>query len=277
MPLPLLCPLFCLRPTLTSALSSRIHYPAQADLSKNFHLTATYNQQRTYPGTSPPVPNMALTYYPLNIVSVEEVLKEALPWEEKTGFDTGVSVVVFVSNCKAAGAEQRVRFLTDLMQYMPVHSYGGCLNNRKEPQFPHDPSWPNQRRANKVKVVSRYKFYLAFENLQVNDYVSEKVFEGLFAGAVPVYRGAKEISNFMPADDSFIDANGMSAGQLATLLKLLAAEESKDKYDKFFAFKKRPLPQRFYEMASNSYCHPNILCRMCEFAAHNRTSATTYA
>jgi hypothetical protein len=117
---------------------------------------------------------------------------------------------------------------------------------------------------------------LAFENLQVNDYVSEKVFEGLFAGAVPVYRGAKEISNFMPADDSFINANGMSAGQLATLLKLLAAEENKDKYDKFFAFKKRPLPQRFYELASNSYCHPNILCRLCEFAAHNHTRATAF-
>ena len=39
--------------------------------------------------------------------------------------------------------------------------------------------------ARKVKILSHYNFYLAFENLQVDDYVSEKVFEALFAGAVP--------------------------------------------------------------------------------------------
>lgn len=40
-----------------------------------------------------------------------------------------------------------------------------------------DPTWPSiaQRRARKVKVLSRYKFYLAFENAPVEDYVSEKV------------------------------------------------------------------------------------------------------
>ena len=40
-----------------------------------------------------------------------------------------------------------------------------------------DPTWPPiaQRRARKVKVLSRYKFYLAFENAPVEDYVSEKV------------------------------------------------------------------------------------------------------
>ena len=44
-----------------------------------------------------------------------------------------------------------------------------------------------------MKVLSHYKFYLAFENLAVPDYVSEKVFEGLFAGALPVYRGTNAI------------------------------------------------------------------------------------
>ncbi len=32
-----------------------------------------------------------------------------------------------------------------------------------------DPNWPEiaQKRARKVKILSHYKFYLAFENLQV--------------------------------------------------------------------------------------------------------------
>jgi negative regulator of replication initiation len=61
-----------------------------------------------------------------------------------------------------------------------VHSYGTCLHNRDEPspqQIPDDPRWPAiaQRRARKIKVLSHYKFYLAFENAPIDDYVSEKV------------------------------------------------------------------------------------------------------
>jgi negative regulator of replication initiation len=61
-----------------------------------------------------------------------------------------------------------------------VHSYGTCLHNREEPspqQIPDDPRWPAiaQRRARKIKVLSHYKFYLAFENAPIDDYVSEKV------------------------------------------------------------------------------------------------------
>ena len=63
-------------------------------------------------------------------------------------------------------------------------------------------------------MLSHYKFYLAFENLAVPDYVSEKVYEGLFAGSVPVYRGTTTIRKFMPSDDSFIDANNLTATQV---------------------------------------------------------------
>jgi len=86
-----------------------------------------------------------------------------------------------------------------------------------------------QRRARKVKVLSHYKFYLAFENLPVLDYVSEKVFEGLFAGTVPVYRGSPTIAKFMPSNDSFIDASGMTPAQLAALLKDIGSDEKKYK------------------------------------------------
>lgn len=38
------------------------------------------------------------------------------------------------------------------------------------------------RAVNKQRVLSRYKFYLAFENNVIRDYVSEKVFDGLLSG-----------------------------------------------------------------------------------------------
>lgn len=87
-------------------------------------------------------------------------------------------MAMFTSNCHNAGATERLNYLTELMRYIGVHSYGKCLNNRQEPSMPDDPGWPSlaQRRARKVKVLSHYKFYLAFENLGIEDYVSEKVF-----------------------------------------------------------------------------------------------------
>jgi hypothetical protein len=136
-------------------------------------------------------------------------------------------VAVFTSNCKAAGAQKRFQYLQELMKHIAVHSYGGCLNNRAEPILGEDRRWPPlaQRRARKVKILSNYKFYLAFENLDIDDYVSEKVFEGLFAGSVPVYRGSNTIHKFMPANNSFLNANQLTPKELATQLKTIGENE----------------------------------------------------
>lgn len=167
-----------------------------------------------------------------------------------------------------------------------------------------DPHWPEiaQRRARyslcyssiivchsifhvcrKVKVLSKYKFYLAFENAAIDDYVSEKVryfvwininsglpdaplqvFEALIAGSVPIYRGTDSISSFLPAG-SYVNANGMSPPDLAKLVYSVAKDEAL--YNKSFAFKKEPIPEHFVKMASMSYSHPNALCRLCDHYA----------
>ena len=141
----------------------------------------------------------------------------------------------------------------------------------KEPEDKEeDPNWPPiaQRRARKIKVLSHYKFYLAFENSPIEDYVSEKVFEGLLAGTVPVYRGAKSIHKFMPGNDSFIDANEMSAKDLASTLQMYI--NNPKKYQEFFAFKERPIPSHFVSMTEMSYVHPNVVRRICDYAIQQR-------
>jgi hypothetical protein len=133
--------------------------------------------------------------------------------------------------------------------------------------MPPDPTWPPvaQRRARKVKVLSNYKFYLAFENSPIDDYVSEKVFEGLLAGTIPVYRGAKRIHKFMPAENSFINANELTPRELADLMMKIAKDEKL--YDSYFQWKeKKVLPKEFHEIGEMSYCHPNVVRRICDYA-----------
>ena len=115
-------------------------------------------------------------------------------------------------------------------------------------------------------VLSQYKFYLAFENFQIEDYVSEKVFEGLLSGAVPVYRGASRVDKVMPAKDCYVDANNMTPKELAEHLKLLGKD--KKAYEKYLEFKnsnKDYISKNFLDAAFRSYVHPLVGCRLCDY------------
>jgi hypothetical protein len=84
----------------------------------------------------------------------------------------------------------------------------------------------------------------------------------LISGALTVYRGAPEIEKFLP-ENSFINANSMTPAELARLINELASDE--DKYNKYFEFKSKPMPDHFINIASMSYTHPNALCRLCDY------------
>ena len=57
-------------------------------LSSNVDLMVTYSLSPKYPGTN--VPNMPITYWPLNIVSPQSVMQPARSFKDKTGYDTGI-------------------------------------------------------------------------------------------------------------------------------------------------------------------------------------------
>jgi hypothetical protein len=170
-----------------------------AYLKSHFDLIMTYATSKMYAQTG--IAHIPVSYFPLEIYSPQRLLTPPpKSFSEKTGYGTGylnhvhlmgaivvcivkvtvpigVSVVVFTSNCEAAGASDRKAYLEELMKYIKVHSYGKCLNNAQEPAMPYDDTVPgfNQRKARKIHVLSNYKFYLAFENAPIEDYVSEKV------------------------------------------------------------------------------------------------------
>lgn len=94
------------------------------------------------------------------------------------------------------------------------------------------------------------------------------MYEGLIAGTLPVYRGAEGISKFLPAKKSIINANQMSARDIADLLIRLSKDENA--YNEYFAYKQEPLSDKFVEVAQRSYCHPNALCRLCDYGLNYR-------
>lgn len=59
--------------------------------------------------------------------------------------------------------------------------------------------------ANKKEVMERYKFSICYENARdIPGYITEKIFDSFFAGCVPIYWGANNITDYIPKE-CFID------------------------------------------------------------------------
>jgi hypothetical protein len=56
----------------------------------------------------------------------------------------------------------------------------------------------------KLRTVAEFKFALCLENCAFPGYVTEKIFDCFFAGSIPIYSGAPDISDFVPPE-AFID------------------------------------------------------------------------
>lgn len=70
--------------------------------------------------------------------------------------------------------------------------------------FRHSPSYRGTVK-NKYETIQQYKYCIAFENeSKTQGYMTEKLFDCLFTGTVPVYLGAENVTDYVPAD-CFID------------------------------------------------------------------------
>lgn len=59
----------------------------------------------------------------------------------------------------------------------------------------------------KLALFRQYRFCICMENSLAMDYVSEKVYQGLAAGCLPIYWGAPNIRDLLPAPEAVIDAS----------------------------------------------------------------------
>lgn len=76
------------------------------------------------------------------------------------------------------------------------------------------PYWLNRKKLmsiyrgeclSKLEILSHYRFCLCFENMELTGYLTEKLFDCLYAGAIPLYWGALDIELLIPSG-AYIDA-----------------------------------------------------------------------
>ncbi|MBU1863720.1 MAG: hypothetical protein KKH94_08675, partial [Candidatus Omnitrophica bacterium] len=82
----------------------------------------------------------------------------------------------------------------------------------------------------KLDVLPKYKFVICYENiLDEDDYVSNRIFDVLRCGCVPIYWGAKNISDYVD-EDAFIDRRDFKSNE--ALAEHICSISEKE-YEKF--------------------------------------------
>lgn len=89
--------------------------------------------------------------------AIMDIANRPLPSNFMDTKTTKAPIVWIARNCQASSGRQH--YVAELMKYIKVDSYSTCLNNQ---EFPDDKT--------RMDLMSEYKFYLAIENANCDDY-----------------------------------------------------------------------------------------------------------
>ncbi|XP_055076172.2 4-galactosyl-N-acetylglucosaminide 3-alpha-L-fucosyltransferase 9 [Misgurnus anguillicaudatus] len=164
-----------------------------------------------------------------------------LPHKEKL-------VCWIVSNWKPE--YERSKYFLNLKEHINVETYGDVFNRQIT----------NEEYS---ELVSSCKFYLSFENSIHPDYITEKLFNPMAVGTVPVVLGPsrRNYEKFIPGS-AFIHVNDYkSAEDLAAHLKYL--DKNKEMYMKYFSWRETFVVSRT-DFGLEQACHA------CDYIRRNR-------
>lgn len=149
----------------------------------------------------------------------------------------------------------RLTYLKELNKHLDIHHYGEHLRNRFLEE--------DKGSATKLEIFRRYKCVIAFENSMNRDYVTEKYYDALLTGAVPVYLGAPNIAEYSPGATCCInvDAYG-NPRELARYLLALDFDETMR--HSLIAWKQQPFRKDFVKMVRNILEAPHPFVRLAQ-------------
>ena len=172
-------------------------------------------------------------------------------------------------NCDALS--NRTGYVLELMRHIRIDVRGKCGN----------PNWTettnmsdiNRWSEEKVTLASGYLFTIAIENSLEYDYVTEKLWQPLAAGSVPLYLGAPNIDEWLPCTNlsCIVHLRDFSSPRHAAQFILDLVRHRKDylSYHKWRRDEK--LPVRFMNMVN--YFHQanqhSIDCLLCDMVHRN--------
>lgn len=113
---------------------------------------------------------------------------------------------IYSNSTIGEGACHREQFCLELSKYKHIDCPGKVLNNMYAESL--DKKKHSDWATAKLDFISHYKFTIAFENIDADDYITEKLVQPLSVGSIPIYKGGGKgnfLKKFNP--ESFINVN----------------------------------------------------------------------
>lgn len=153
-----------------------------------------------------------------------------------------------VSNYKPE--HRRMQYYEQLRKYVQIHVYGDLFEKHVSEE---------DYRA----IVSSCKFYLSFENSVHTDYITEKLFNALDLGAVPIVFGPsrRNYERFVPGD-AFIHVDDFPSIRALTK-HLFLLHRNQALYLRYFRWRRR------FQVKTSFFPVENA-CMACEYIRQNR-------
>ncbi|KQJ98635.1 putative fucosyltransferase-like protein [Brachypodium distachyon] len=152
----------------------------------------------------------------------------------------------FISNCGARNFRLQALEMLEKLD-IKIDSYGACHRNR-------------DGKVDKVDTLKRYKFSLAFENSNEEDYVTEKFFQSLVTGAIPVVVGAPNIQEFSPGEGAILHIKELD-DVISVARKMKHIASSPDAFNQSLRWKYDGPSDSFKALIDMAAVHSS--CRLC--------------
>lgn len=211
------------------------HYPLLRDAAfmRHFDFSMTYRLDSDFP-----------------VPYVDSRLGTALRQGAQVGASKALVATFISSGYNRSGRQE---YFQELARWLPIDSYGKFMRNRTLPL--------DVGIASKLETLAGYKFTLAFENACGQDYVTEKFFDPMSVGSVPIYLGAPNIKDFAPGKRCYIDIRDFAEPQsLAHYILQLGADDAA--YRQYLDWKEHPYQGAFQDLLALAAKHPFV--RLCE-------------
>ncbi|CAF0726358.1 unnamed protein product [Rotaria sp. Silwood1] len=159
-------------------------------------------------------------------------------------------ILWIVSNCNTR--TKRHKIAAELSKYFSINQFGRCSSLKKEKKQLSSQDFEQK--------LFKYKFYLAFENANCQDYITEKAFyNALVHGSIPIVLGSNEnnYKNILPPNSFIHIEHFKNLQDLADELTNIT-----ENLDVFKSYHQWRVNYRLIVWPSN-YFIDNVFCNLC--------------
>ena len=212
-------------------------------MKDTFNLTMTYHANSDVP----------MPYGYTTLLTEEEKLQKRRLLEDTKFAENRTKQVLWLTSHPNAPSG-RDDYVTELKRHIKVDIFGKTVKRPIEKGLPTE------------KLYNSYKFFIAFENALCSEYITEKVWNPLKMGLIPIVLGGGDYDNLLPPRSFINVVDFQSPRHLADYLRLLDRNETL--YNQYFDWRMH------YEVIQNrGSWYP--VCDLCQVLYRSRDKVST--